>query len=490
MALRAGVASGDQHAIREALDDLRRREGAPLSSEGLAELATFLDRVDGHMLEELSRALIMSGGEEGVALVMGFIENPDRPLDDRERALRGISHLPREMADDVAPALVDLLESDLPRGLQHSAAHSLGRLYREEATDALLGLLEERPGLPHDVLFDAIGDTGRPEDTGRLVDLLGGEWSGRERMGLLRSIARISAREGGDGGEGLLEMLREPPEGVSKSMVARAISDASHHLEPALLEAAMSEVSGDGRAQESLARALARSGGRAGIEALVELSKNPDYRFDQRALAHALHDIGGPQSIPWMMDMIRGASSEDVVQSLARGVFRGGQKESVESLMGLLRGGNDSQRRAIAHSLRGAESSSLDMGRLLGALRNENDHDVRREIAHAISDSFGDRGTREVVDMMRTTVDSDQRSSLMWGLENAWRRESPQARSVFTELARSDPAPHIRREAIHILRRHGDATLLPLFEGLLRSEANPEVQETLGEALAELRAGS
>ncbi len=65
-ALKEAIDGDDRGAMHDALRDLSRRGGEPLSTEQLEELGSFLHEVDDHMLEELSRALVMSGGKEGI----------------------------------------------------------------------------------------------------------------------------------------------------------------------------------------------------------------------------------------------------------------------------------------------------------------------------------------------------------------------------------------------------------------------------------------
>ena len=196
VAFRDSLESGDRGAMHDALRDLSRSGGEPLSGEELEDLGSLLREVDGHTLEELSRALVMSGGAEGVAMVLAFAGDSDLSLQARERALHGLSRVPREMADTILPSLADFLESGPPERLQHSAAHAIGNLFRDDATDTLLGLLADRPGISANAIFDAIGDTGRLKDTEALMSMLSGDLSGSDKMGLLKAVGRISTRQG------------------------------------------------------------------------------------------------------------------------------------------------------------------------------------------------------------------------------------------------------------------------------------------------------
>ena len=120
--------------------------------------------------------------------------------------------------------------------------------------ETLLGLLSAHPGIRAEAIFDAVGDVGGPSDSRALLALLGGEWSPGAKMSILRSSTRLAAR--GDDASALLGLLREPPAGVSREMVARALGDASRDLGAGLLRDALRETAGDRQAQEVIARAL------------------------------------------------------------------------------------------------------------------------------------------------------------------------------------------------------------------------------------------
>ncbi len=166
-----------------------------------------------------------------------------------------------------------------------------------------------------------------------------------------------------------------------------------------------------------------------------------------------------------------------------------GGGEAMDELMGLLESGSESQRRAIAHALndsREQNRESIDMDRLVGALRNEKSPEVGSELARSLSRVFGEQGFQEVVNVLRESQEKEQRHGLMWGLEEALRRDRPEARELFVELAQSDPSPDVRRHAVEIIQHQRDSSMLPILERLLNSETNPEVQKRLREAIERL----
>ncbi len=403
-------------------------------------------------------------------MVMAFVGDSNLSLHERERALRGLSRVPREMADEVFPYLADYLESGAPSRLQHNAAQAIGNLYRDDAAGALLGLLDDRPGIRPDVLLNALGDTGSPKDTETLLGMLAGDRGGQEKLGLLRAISRISMRA--QDTDYLLEMMQNPPAGASRSMIAQAIGDSGHDLGTGFLKEALLLVSGDARAQERIARALTENGGRAGLDALLEVASDPNYQFDDRTLARSLHDYRSRDALPLMMDMLARSTDEEIIHPLARGMFRNGGREATDQLLGLLESGSEPQRRAIANSLHDLNKDSVSMDRLSTALRNERSREVAGELAKTLGRMYGDRGVQEVANLLESSSNMEQRHALMWGLEGAWRRESPRAKELFVSLATGDPAPR---------RRDHPATARPIDGFDTRADA-PERDESRGAA--------
>ncbi len=282
----------------------------------------------------------------------------------------------------------------------------------------------------------------------------------------------------------LLEMMQNPPAGVSKAMVAQAIGDSSHDVGTSFLKEALLQASGDPSAQERIARALTENGGRAGLDALLEVASDPNYDFDDRALARSLHDYRSRDALPLMMEMLARSKDEDVIHPLARGMFRNGGREAIDQLLGLLESGNEPQRRAIANSLHDLNKNSVDMDRLATALRKEPSREVARELARSMGRMYGDRGVQEVASLLESSSNMEQRHALMWGLEGAWRRESPRAKELFVNLATGDPAPEIRRHAIEIIQQLSDPSMVPMLQRMLRSDTNPEVQLSIRHSIS------
>lgn len=481
--LQAALASGDREVVHEALDNLIRR-GEPLSPGQIEALGVLLAAVDGELIELVAHALVRHGGVRGFETVMAFAADQELSLHDRRLALEAVAYAPPELSGEILPALGEFLEDGMPRELEETAAHALGRAMGEQAVDALLGLLRDRPGIRSDIVFEAIAATGRGEDTGNLLDLLSGDLDRRSRIELLRAIGEISGREGNTGL--LLDLLRGAGDSLSRRIVSEAIADSSHRMEASTLRQALELAAGDGSAQGAIAEALVRNGGRAGIDVLIDAMNDPNIALDRRSLARALHDYDGPDGVPLMLDLLRESRDGEAIEALASGIARNGNAESMQELAALLEGGNVEQRMAIAHALRAAPRGSLSLERMLGALRVERQPEVSSELARSIGRLHGAQGLRQVVDLLGATPSVERREAILRGLEETWEQAPVEARELYVRLAGLDPAPQIRRQAIDILRDQDNPSLIPSLQALLAAETDPEVREQLEEAVRDL----
>ncbi|MBN1443514.1 MAG: HEAT repeat domain-containing protein [Planctomycetes bacterium] len=546
--LQDALASGDREAAHEALHHLSRPEAGSLSSEQLRELGSLLRGTDRDYIHGISRALVISGGKEGLAMVMDFVDDPEQPLEVRRHALDGLSDLPRQKVAEVFPALAGFLESRPPHELEHAAAHAMARMQGEQGVDALLGLLQERPGIRPEVIFDTVGDVGKSGDMDALLGFLAEGGNQSETASILRAASRISAREGDT--QMLLDMLRETPDGISREMIARAISESSHELGTGFLSEALREVAGDRRAQECLADALSRTGGREALEALVEAARGPEGGLDPGVLARALQHFRGSDAVPFMMDLFQASGDEEMLHSLARGILRNGDAGTTSDLLALLGEGDARRRRAIADALEEGSSSVLSQDLLLSMIRGEKDHEVAMALARSLSrlhpqalaeqagalfdgassaaeriafahilekqqpagaqeriarqlqretderaqwelarmlGRFGPSGVEQAAEILRGEQDEGKRHSMLWGLEAAGRHEGAPVRDLLLEVASTDPAPSLRFQAAEIMARQHDPSLIPDLEALLASETHPEVQERIRAAIHDLQ---
>jgi hypothetical protein len=346
-------------------------------------------------------------------------------------------------------------------------------------------------------------------------------------------------------------MLRETPAGISRETIARAISESSHDLGTGFLGDALKEVGDDRRAQESLACALARSGGREALEALVEADSSLEAGLDPNVLARALQEFRGKDAVPLMMDLFQDGGNEEMLHSLARGLVRNGDSETMNELLGLLEeGGGVQRRRAIAGALEEGSNSALSRDLLLSMIRGEKDREVALSLARSFSRLYpedlaeqagelfdgattpveriafahilekelpegardrialqlqretderaqwelarilgglGDSGVTRLAGILRGEQDEGKRHNLLWGLEAAGRRGSVPVSDLILQMASEDPSPSLRGQAAEIIQRRQDPSMIPDLQALLASETHPEVRERIRKAILNLQ---
>jgi HEAT repeat protein len=481
--LQVALERDDRRAAYRAMEELAE-PGQPLTGEEIELLEGLLDSVDGEAIELVSAALVRNGGVAGFEAVMAFASDPEVSLESRRFALQAVARAPAELAERVAPAIADFMESGMPGELQAVAAHALGRLMGERGVDTLLGLLEDRPRVRPDAVFDAIAEIGRGEDTDTLLEVLSGDLDRRSRFRLLRAIGEISGREGD--GSALIDLLQNAPDGLSREAIAEAIAESSHRMELSTLRRALELAAGDSNAQASIAAAVARQGGKAGLDILVEAMSDPNIAMDKRTLARALGEYEGPDGHPLRLELIRQSRDGEAIESLAFDIARQGDSTSINELVKMLEGGNDDQRISVAHALRGGSPGSLSLDRLLGALRTEPHPEVSGQLAGSIGSLYGTEGLTRVADIISDSSNVERREALLHGLGQSWEQDPARARELYVRFAGTDPVPELRQQAIEIMQERGDPSLIQPLETLLAEESDPGVRERLSEAISEL----
>ena len=532
--LQAALTSGNKDDLGEMLEELADSSGEPLSEEELLFLEGLLTEENSDHLHALTQALIMAGDKRGVEIVMGFLDNSENSLSNRREILDSLERLPPERAAEVAPELADFIASGPHRELQSKAARAFGRMHGEEGVDSLIGLLENRPDIRPEVLFEAMGSIGGGEELDSMIGLMDGDWSREQKRALMESIGRASLEDGNT--DTLMDLLKEQPPGMSQRLVADGIERLSHQLDADFLADALREIPpNDPRAQEAIARALAHTGGTEGLERLLEAAADPDFDLSDRALARALEGASSPEATTAMMDLLKTSTRQDIVEPLARGLSRNGNSETVGAMLDLLETSpNPEQRRAIARALEETNRNALPQDRLLDLISRENDSEIARNLgrslerlypnfveehgeslfqdaesgpervayARMLSRHGGERAVGTIADQLTREPDrqaaaemahmlgrsdegirragniisqtpahqGENRHSIMWGLHSGSSSENPAARNLFLQIAASDPSPHMRSQAAEILAHRNDIGVLPQLQGLVSQE--------------------
>ena len=386
--LAAALERGDIDGARRALWEPRIDPEMTFTQE---EIAAWTDTLDGAPLEVMHELAAFLARTGGAAVVTGWVADAiDVPMEFRHRALHGMSHVPSEQRAVVAAELENLLvEGGLPHDLLRSAAHSYARAHVDEEAgksggfDALMGLLRDRPEVDARALLEATREFGTADDTDTLLGLLGegSDWSRRETQSILNAVGTLAGRARNS--DALLGLLRHPPESVSRTQIARMFSDAQSDLSPDVLRQALAATRGDSSAQEAIARGMARSGP-AGVEALLEASRDPEVGLDPARLAWALNESNGREAIPTMVEMLGAHEEPHIVEPLARAIFENGGGGTVDSLLDQIGAAPSvERRRGIARALRHS-SARVEPDRLLDLLEGSTDGEVSESLSRAL----------------------------------------------------------------------------------------------------------
>lgn len=549
--LQAALASGNKDDLGEMLEGLADSSGEPLSEEELLFLEGLLTEENSDHLHALTQALIMAGDERGVEIVMGFLDNNKNTLANRREILDSIERLPPERAKQVAPELADFIASDPHRELQSKAARAYGKMHGDEGVESLIGLLDDRPDIKPEVLFEAMGSMAGAEELGTMIDLMDNDWSREQKRSLMESIGRASLEDGNP--DTLMKLLREQPPGMSQRLVAEGIENLSHDLDTDFLADALREVADDPRAQESIARAMARNGGKEGLELLLEAAADPEFELSDRALARALREASGPEATSAMMDLLANSNREDIVETLARGLSRNADRATMGAMLDILESSSHpEQRRAIARAIEEGNRNGLPPERLLDLISKENDSDIARNLGRSLERLYPDlvaeqagslfenaesaaervayarllsrqsdgaglsniaeqlwretdreaahemarmlgrnddgiRRAREILSNPEVHRDGENRHSILWGIHSGSSSQNQQASNFFLQIAASDRSPHMRSQAAEILARRNNVEALPQLEDIIGQERDEAARSRMQQSLERLR---
>lgn len=481
--LRDAIARGDRGDAHEALQILNDHPHLELTEAQLGELRELLARPgDVDLIEPIARALLVHGGAEGAAAVLALAEDGNQSLEARHRAIRAFAHLPPEMAEKLAPSLETFIAgSNAPLALREDAIHAYAELHGNLATEALLDLHANHPGLDSRRIFGAIAEHARPEDRPRLLELLGRDLPRREKFSLLEALGRMAAREGRS--DSLLDMLAQPPAGVTRSDVARMIAGVGPMVSPDLLREALGRTHGDHRAQAELARSLLEASGPAALEVLESMWRDPANPLPARVLAEALHDQSSPESLPFMLELIEAHTDHDVIEPLARRLFHEASPAALDELFRILETGNAEQRSAIAGSLEEMPPEHLPLDRLLGTLQREPHPEVTARLTRSLYEKQGVPVLEQVSAVLDGTSDPEKRRALLHGLEEGLHHQEPAVLEVFTRTASSDPVPGVRVQAARLLAEEGGEGGRQSLQAVIEVEQHPRVRTVLEKML-------
>jgi HEAT repeat protein len=493
--LRDAAASGDLKRLQRAAEALGRLE--PAQVERLAGL--MLAAGNSKTADVLARALVRFGGPEGLEAVARMARDADASIETRARAIEALAGAPPETRDAALAAFAELLQSGLPQKLEFHAAHACGRLFGEgQGVAGLLGLLESGT-IRAEPLLHAVRDLARAEDIPRLTEMLG-RTRGREGDELL--LRAIGSAAGPQGSAVLLDMLRNPPEGVARKAVGGALAELARREDlPALWESLQAET--DRGAQAELARAIARAGGGPEIEKLAALAADPASGLSREAFARAVHDAATVENVPLLLDALRDCRGWESAEPLARSITRLVGREGVEKLLEIAEsGGSEERRRAVIQAIEDF-GDAADVDRLASLLARETDHAAAFHLAKAIlrldpaqgpaalaeryaeissgngraalADILAREGSSALIPTLGRLFESESHGRAQWHLARALASFGPEGVAAVGELLSRDSDPRRRGEALAGVESVSPEDAVALARGFL-GDPSPELR--------------
>ncbi len=540
------IAAGDRHGIQESLGYLWRKSPGSMSEEEIADWAKLLREGDPRYTHEVAHAFMRAAGAKGAKEVLKIVLDEDMPLEIRREFLHSFNALKPDQVPQVTPLLEDFLVSSPGRELSRTAAHIYGRIQGKDGFSKLLNLMNQKPEVRTESVYDALGELGGTGDASKLLDLIDTNISQREKRSLLHAAGRMAARSGDH--QMLLDLIQSPPQGFSKRELARALGDAAQSAPLSFFEKALLETKGDRQAQAALAEAIAHRGGREALDLLMESASNPDVGLDQRALAHALSEFQGSEVIPEVMELLKNTTDPEQYEPLTRSLLQHGTSDQIDTLIKELNeGSNRTLQRAIAETL---SHSEIDLGvdRYIELINNSNDHQVQEQLSEALrrgSDhdpdylnnllqntenqqariallkaleetsqpapinqlaqgltqtqedrelwqysrllsGRGDQGMQQINQYLNNESYGGHRHAVLEGLLESRSIHTEAGKKVALDVAQYSNSHHLRNHAIRGLAERGDSSLVPEFAAILAQEKNEDVRTTIQEAIQEL----
>jgi HEAT repeat protein len=328
------------------------------------------------------------------------------------------------------------------------------------------------------------------------------------------SILRAAAHTAKNGGV-LLDLLKDPPEGVDKRTIARALSDSAARISmdsEAIIAALTGESKTEVRAE--LARALARNGG-DGFERLLEMARDPEAGIDADSLGAALAEAGHREFVPSMAELLQQVTDERTAHDLARSIVEHGGREGVETLLELVEQGTvtDERIHPLCESIAEAGHPE-DATRLFDLLDRTSHPDHARALLKAAFDLSGDAGTERCLALLRESADGDVRAAAadilghhdvsrhlsdlvdvlgnedmgraQWHLARAIAEAGPEGMSHLSQILKRDGNEGRKHSILDVLASYHQSEAVPLLVTSLLTDSQAGIRDRAAEALGDI----
>ena len=347
--------------------------------------------------------------------------------------------------------MIKALRDDQEDEVTMAALHALADTDNASAAEMLIGLYNPKASLKMRTrLVSVLGESEDPKARQKIAEIARTDPSEEVRRMAVEALAENPTPES-------IKLLREialkdaSPEMRRNALFALAETD-DPQIVPFLKEIALTA------ADEETARAavygLAEKEGPASLAALQEILKTSKKSETRRETLNALAEHGGTTMVPFLQSMALTDADEEIRRTAINLIAESKDKAGLEALKAILKSG-----------------------------KTEED---RRTALYAIAEIGGPAAKDMLLSAALTATDEETARDATFALAEA--SEKGRARQeVLLQVYRKATLPAVRRAALEALVDEENATPISLLAELLKAEKDPEVRDTLIDALAETK---
>jgi HEAT repeat protein len=206
---------------------------------------------------------------------------------------------------------------------------------------------------------------------------------------------------------------------------------------------------------------------------------------NQRVRAAAVHWLGeGGGEHQFLSDIVRNETEDKRLRrQAAHAVGASRDAAALAAVQSLYQTVADREvHRSLVHAAADNQDRAAAFAFVLRAAKSDPDRDTRRAAIHQLGE-FGEQALDELMKLYASETDGDVKRAALHALAET---NSPRAQAKILEIARTDPSPELRRNAIRQLGERGEAAVTDLI-ALYDAERAPDVRRTVLQTLAETK---
>ncbi len=277
---------------------------------------------------ELSRALVRSGGDDGVNLLLELADSERAGID---ADVLGAAFAEVGRVEDL-PLMTELLSKVKGSDVMHQLSRKIIETGGREGVEALLKQIEEQDlhGEVLHPLCGAIAEAGTEVDAPRLFDLVQHETDPEAARVLLKTACRLS---GEDGLKRAMDLLQNAEDGNVRAAAAGILAHEAAGLEETIpYLAGTLEKETFGRAQWEIAHALAESGAE-GINELGRLMKQDPNEQRRHEMLNSVEPVRTDEIMPFLAQTLATDRAPGIRIRAAEILGDRGTEEAVKALV-------------------------------------------------------------------------------------------------------------------------------------------------------------